>query len=228
MLGDSLRLVAAGILLPSVLGCGRKEGDQNAEPSPRARPMPETPAAALAELRDGNRRFTTQRPLVRTTSEIEHIWTEITVGQRPFATVLGCADSRLAPELIFDQFFGDVFVVREAGNIAASPTNLGSLEYAHSVLGTKVLVVLGHTSCGAVKAAFENAKPGGNIQAVVDKIRPAVAAAPNIDQAISANVKAAIADIRRDSALLAQAESAGKMQIAGAVYTIATGDVAFL
>jgi carbonic anhydrase len=80
--------------------------------------------------------------------------------------VLGCADSRLAPEIIFDQFVGDIFVVREAGNIAVSPSNLGSLEYGQAVLKSKLLVVLGHSDCGAVNAAYPNAEPGGNIQSI--------------------------------------------------------------
>ena len=101
--------------------------------------------------------------------------------EMPFAMVLGCADSRLAPELVFDQFVGDIFVVREAGNIADSPTNLGSLEFGQSVLGAKALLVLGHSGCGAVKAAFENASPGGNIQAIVDRIKPGIAGAADLD-----------------------------------------------
>ncbi len=227
MLGDSLRVFAAGLLAPTALACSSSDED----PPPATtnpRPTPTTPAAALDELKLGNRRFVDGAPLVRSTAEIEKIWTEITVGQMPFATILGCADSRLAPELIFDQFFGDIFVVREAGNIARSPTNLGSLEYAQEVLASKVLVVLGHTSCGAVKAAFDDAKPGGNIQSIVDDIRPGIAGAPDLDAAIAANVKAVIAQIRTGSPLLAKAETDGKMTIVGAVYKIASGAVTFL
>jgi carbonic anhydrase len=127
------------------------------------RPAPATPDEALAELKAGNVRFVERTPQARDIDEIKEIWTSISSGQAPFATVLGCADSRLAPELIFDQFFGDIFVVREAGNIADSPTNLGSLEYGQAVLGSRLVLVLGHTSCGAVKAAFGKDDPGGNI-----------------------------------------------------------------
>src|SRR4029079_2635273 len=121
------------------------------------------------------------------------------------------------PELIFDQFFGDIFVVREAGNIADSPTNLGSLEYAQAVLGSKAIVVLGHTSCGAVKAAFDDAKPGGNVDAIVGAIRPGIAGAKTIEDATSANVRAVIAMIRARSPLLKAAEDGGKIKMVGAV-----------
>jgi len=195
---------------------------------PVGMPSPKTPDEALAALKAGNKRFADRKPQVRSTDEIENIWTHISLGQAPFATVLGCADSRLAPELIFDQFFGDVFVVREAGNIADSPTNLGSLEYGQAVLGSKALLVLGHTSCGAVKAAFDDAKPGGNIDSIVAAIRPGIAGSKTMDDAIAANVRAVIKTIREKSPLLRDAESAGKIKIAGAVYTISDGTVAFL
>lgn len=189
---------------------------------------PTTPDEALATLAAGNKRFVAQTPEVRSTQDIERRWTEIAVGQAPFATVLACADSRLAPELIFDQFFGDIFVVREAGNIADSPTNLGSLEYAQLVLGSKAILVLGHSSCGAVKAAFDDVKPGGNIDAIVAAIRPGIAGAKTIEAATTANVRAVINRIREKSQLLRDAESSGKIKIAGAVYTINTGVVTYL
>ena len=148
--------------------------------------------------------------------------------QAPFATVLGCADSRLAPELIFDQFFGDIFVVREAGNIAASPTNLGSLEFAQAALGVKLVLVLGHSACGAVRAALNGDRPGGNIQAVVDAIEPGIKGATTLDEAIVDNVHATIATIRAQSAILRSAEAGGAIAISGSVYDIASGVVTFL
>lgn len=212
---------SAGALVASAgLGCG--------DASHAATPPPSTPDEALEALRAGNRRFVDHTPAVRSTEEIEHIWTEIAVGQAPFATILCCADSRLAPEIIFDQFLGDVFVVREAGNIADSPTNLGSLEYAQAVLGSKLLLVLGHTSCGAVRAAFENAAPGGNIDAIIAAIRPGIAGASDLDDATRRNVGAVQQRIREQSPLLREAESTGKMRIVGGLYTIRTGEVAFL
>lgn len=192
-----------------------------------AGPPPATPDAALAALKAGNKRFVDNTPQVRSTEEIEDIWTSISGGQAPFASVLGCADSRLAPELIFDQFFGDVFVVREAGNIADSPTNLGSLEFGQAVLGSKLILVLGHSSCGAVKAALEGATPGGNIQSIVDAIRPGIAGAKTLEEATAANVRAVQERIRDKSPLLKKAEADGKIKIVGGVYTIATGTVEF-
>jgi carbonic anhydrase len=202
------------------LGRGSSNAQQEAQPR--------NPQEALQALRDGNRRFFEQKPKVRSTAEIEQIWTHTAVTQTPFATVLGCADSRLSPELIFDQFIGDLFVVREAGNIAGGPTNLGSLEYAQAVLGSKLVLVLGHTSCGAVKAAFTGATPGGNIQSIVDTIRPAIKGATSLDQAVRDNVFAVIKTVRLNSPLLRQAELKGDLAISGAVYDIATGMVQFL
>jgi len=192
-----------------------------------SQPPPATPDEALAALKAGNKRFVDHEPQVRSTEEIEDIWTSISGGQAPFASVLGCADSRLAPELIFDQFFGDLFVVREAGNIADSPTNLGSLEFGQAVLGSKLILVLGHSSCGAVKAALEGATPGGNIQSIVDAIKPGIAGAKTLEEATVANVHAVEDRIRAKSPLLKAAEDAGKIKIVGGVYTIATGTVTF-
>lgn len=228
-LRGALGLLAAGASLPHVLGCRETTRKPTPGPAPVPRAsQPSTPDEALAALRAGNRRFSERRSQVRDPGEIERIWTEIAVGQAPFAAILGCADSRLSPELIFDQFFGDVFVVREAGNIAASPTNLGSLEYAVAVLESKLLLVLGHSSCGAVKAAFANEKPGGNIQAVVDAIKTGIGGATTLDEAIARNVSAVIAQVRGGSALLRDAEAQRRIKIVGAVYDIASANVAFL
>ena len=205
-----------------------RTGTARAKTTPPSRPAPATADEALAALKAGNERFVKHTPQVRDTEEIEEIWTSISGGQAPFATVLGCADSRLAPELIFDQFFGDIFVVREAGNIADSPTNLGSLEYGQAVLGSKLVLVLGHTSCGAVKAAFGKDDPGGNIQAIVDAIRPGIAGSKTVEDATIANVRAVQTRIREKSAILRDAEKAGKIRIVGGVYTIATGTVSWL
>jgi carbonic anhydrase len=213
---------AAGAALPAAAR-GAPAGE-----TPAPGPSPATPDEALAALKSGNARFVEGRPRVRSTTEIEHIWTELSVGQAPFATVLGCADSRLAPELIFDQFLGDVFVVREAGNVADSPTNLGSLEFGQSVLGSKLVLVLGHTSCGAVRAALDGANPGGNIQAIVDAIKPGIAGARDLEDATVRNVRAVKERIRVQSPPLRAAESAGRIRIAGAVYDIRTGEVTFL
>ncbi len=191
-------------------------------------PRPDTPDEAIAVLMEGNKRFVDRRPEVRDTAEIKTVWTSISTGQQPFATILTCADSRLGPELIFDQFVGDIFVVREAGNIADSPTNLGSIEFGQAVLGSKVLMVLGHSDCGAVKAALEKATPGANIQAIIDAIAPGIAGATNLEDAITRNVRAVIDRIRTKSTLLRDAEKAGAVKIVGAVYKIKTAEVTLL
>jgi carbonic anhydrase len=213
--------VAAG--LSWTLGCGNSS---SADPGPQ--PQPQNPQEALQALVDGNRRFFEEKPLVRSTAEVEQIWIHTSMTQTPFATVVGCADARLGPELIFDQFINDLFVVREAGNIATSPTNLGSLEYGQAELGSKLILVLGHTSCGAVRAAFTGATPGGNIQAVVDAITPGIAGATTLEEATEDNVNAVIATIRSDSPLLRKAESDRKIDIVGGIYDITTGVVRFL
>jgi carbonic anhydrase len=186
-----------------------------------------TSEEAFTELDNGNARFVARTPSVRDTAELDRIWTQNAMTQLPFAAILTCADSRLAPEIIFDQFLGDIFVVREAGNIATSATNLGSLEYSQAVLGVKALLVLGHSSCGAVDAAFKNQHPGGNIDAIVDAISPNIAGASTLDDAIARNVKATIAQIRSMSAIIKSAEDAGKLQLRGAVYNLATGIVTY-
>ncbi|GJF09017.1 carbonic anhydrase [Mycolicibacterium cyprinidarum] len=209
----------------AVAACGSEKSDDSAmqdEPPP---PRPSTPEDAIQVLMDGNERFQKREPQIRSTAQIDAIWGEITHSQAPFAMVLGCADSRLAPEVLFDQFVGDVFVVREAGNIAVSATNLGSLEFGHAVLKAKALVVLGHSSCGAVDAAFTNATPGGNIQSIVDAIKPGIVGASDLDDAIVRNVRATIDTVRKDSKLLADAEKSGALKIAGAVYDIKTSTV---
>jgi carbonic anhydrase len=212
--------VAAGLTLG--VGCGGSSDAQEFM-------QPQDRDEALQALKDGNRRFYEQKPRVRSTREIERIWTKTEYSQAPFASVLGCADSRLAPELIFDQFIGDVFVVREAGNIANSPTNLGSLEYAQAVLKSKLILVLGHTDCGAVSAAFGGGTYDCNIQAIVDAIRPGIAGATTLDEAITDNVFAVIEEIRANSPLLRDAEEKDKeIYIVGGHYDVATGKVQFL
>lgn len=213
----------------AVAACGSKQTAEEVRQSVGPPPNPKTPDEAIKVLAEGNARFAARTPQIRETADIELLWsTGIYANQEPFATVLGCADSRLAPELIFDQFVGDIFVVREAGNIADSPTNLGSLEYSQAVLKSKVLVVLGHSDCGAVNAAYTNAEPGANIQSIINVIKPGIAGATSLDDAIVSNVRAVKDRVRRDSTLLREAELAGDFTIVGAYYDIKTATVRFL
>lgn len=218
-------LGALPIVALTAAACGSRPSPEEVRKAAGPPPAPATPDEAIAVLMAGNTRFARRTPQIRDVADVEVLWTEISGGQTPFAMVLGCADSRLAPELVFDQFVGDIFVVREAGNIAESPTNLGSLEYGQAVLKAKALVVLGHSGCGAVKSAYENAAPGGNIQAIIDVIKSGISGATDLDDAIVRNVRAVMTRIRTASPLLAEAERQGGMKIVGAVYDIDSATV---
>ena len=221
-------LGAIPLLALGAAACSSLHSPEQVLQDARTPPKPATPDEAIRQLAEGNARFAKRAPTIRDTADIEVIWSDITHSQNPFATVLGCADSRLAPELIFDQFVGDLFVVREAGNIAQTATDLGSLEYGQAVLKSQALVVLGHSDCGAVKAAFQNAQVGGNMQAFVDFIKVGIAGAANLDDAIVRNVRSVIDHVRKNSEILRGAEQTGAVKIVGAIYDIKTATVRFL
>ena len=227
----SRRLILGALPAAAALAaaCSPKQSTETAKQAPPAPPEPKTPDEAIKVLMDGNGRFAARTPQIRDIADIEELWISgIAKNQEPFAMVLGCADSRLAPELIFDQFVGDIFVVREAGNIANSPTNIGSLEYGQAVLHAKALVVLGHSDCGAVNAAFTSSAPGANIQSIVDAIKPGITGASTLDEAIVRNVAAVIEHVRTHSPLLADAEKSGAFKIVGGIYDIKTAKVRLL
>ena len=196
-----------------------------------------SPAKALELLKEGNQRFTAKQQVERDLNlQVE----QTSTGQFPFATVLSCIDSRVPAELVFDQGIGDIFSVRIAGNFVNSDI-LGSMEFASKLAGTKLILVLGHTACGAVKGACDHAELG-NLTGMLDKIAPAVDAvtepaaaadrtSANIDfvNAVGAkNVTLTIERIREESPVLAEMEQAGEIQIVGGMYDIATGQVNFL
>ena len=154
-------------------------------------------------------------------------------GQKPFATVLACSDSRVPPELLFDQGLGDIFVVRVAGNVV-DPISLGSIEYAAEHLGAPVLFILGHSKCGAVKATLElKGKPEGNIGAIVKKIMPAADTAKKkggtpdeiFETAIKENVKNVYKDIMKNSKIMKHLSEEGEVTIVGGEYDITTGKI---
>lgn len=226
---DRSRRIVLGALPAAALLAAACGSTETAKQAPAAAPHPTTPDEAIGVLMDGNARFAARLPEIRNTAEIDTVWAGgVEHKQEPFAMILGCADSRLAPEVIFDQFVGDVFVVREAGNIAVSPTNLGSLEYGQAVLHAKALVVLGHSDCGAVNAAFKASTPGGNIQSIVDAIKPGIAGASSLDDAIVRNVEAVLAHLRAHSPVLAEAEKGGTFKMVGAAYDIKSARVRLL
>ena len=195
-----------------------------------------SPKEALAILVDGNQRFIND---VKRDQNLSLIREELKEKQEPFAAVLGCSDSRTSLELIFDQSLGDIFSVRIAGNFVNEDI-LGSMEFACKLAGTKVLVVLGHTACGAVKGACDHARLG-NLTALINKLEPAVDAvespadadlrnSSNIDfvnDVAAKNVEMTIDNIRSRSSILAEMETKGEIKIVGGMYDIATGKVSY-
>src|SRR5210317_2469674 len=195
-----------------------------------------TPAKSLQFLKEGNLRF--QNNLKANRNLLEQV-NDTSEGQFPFATILSCIDSRVSSELIFDQGLGDIFSIRIAGNFVNEDI-LGSMEFACKLAGTKLIVVLGHTACGAVKGACDHARLG-NLTALINKIEPAVEAvkepqeeslrnSSNIDfvnTVAEKNVEMTIAEIRSSSPVLAEMEQNGEIDIVGAMYDISTGLVHF-
>ena len=189
------------------------------------------PADALRMLKDGNQRFTTGRSLQRNfPSQVK----ATAKGQYPFAMILGCMDSRVSAELVFDQGIGDVFSGRVAGNIVDEDV-LGSLEYAAKVAGVKLIVVMGHSSCGAVKGAIEDVRLG-NLTALLAKIRPSVQSTPGkadehdavfVTKVAEANVRNSIKEIRQKSPVLKALVDSGAVGLVGALYDVESGKVTF-
>jgi carbonic anhydrase len=210
-------VVGAGALAAGALGVGAARGD--------GAPLPpvDTPAEALARLRDGNARFIAGKPDApnRDLAQLR----ALAPKQMPFAAVLGCADSRVPVEIVYDQGFGDLFVVRVAGNVATA-VEIASLEYAAAVLDVEVIKVLGHTNCGAVKAALAGDAVPGQISTLFQHIVPALQRKTmDLDAAIAANVRYQVRKLRDASPLLAQRVAAGQLVIEGGVIDLETGAV---
>jgi carbonic anhydrase len=186
-----------------------------------------SPEAALQALMDGNRRFTSGR-LTAFEEDLAILKQNTIEKQEPFAAVLSCADSRVPVELIFDQTIGHIFVTRIAGNIATSEI-IASLEYGLAVLGTKVIVVMGHGGCGAVKATIQAKEVPGQISALYPHIQPAVGqSGPNVDAAIKANAKIQAALLRESSTVILGLMKEGRLKVVAAYYDLATGSVTLL
>jgi carbonic anhydrase len=195
---------------------------------------------ALARLREGNRRFAANAP--RAAEQLTHARRAALVdGQEPFAIILGCSDSRVPAELVFDQGLGDLFVIRVAGNIVA-PSLVGSIEFAATKFGTRLVVVLGHTQCGAVLATLEElrrpaASQSPNLRSIVDRVRPSVEAllATNlrddpdalVREAVRANVRASVDHLRHGSEILERLIAEEGLRVVGAEYSLETGVVEF-
>lgn len=189
------------------------------------------PADAISKLKEGNGRYTSgnlQHP-----GQTAERRTELANTQHPFAAILSCSDSRVPPEIVFDQGLGDLFIVRVAGNVINNE-GLGSLEYTVDHLGTRLIVVLGHQSCGAVDAAKKTiaakGKAPGHIQSLVTAIKPAVEATAkgDLEATIKANVKNVVQALRSSTPILKAEVDSGKIQVIGGYYSLDTGAVTFL
>ncbi len=195
-----------------------------------------TPEQALQRLANGNRRF---QEASGTSSARSWSRDHATEAQRPFAIVLGCSDSRTPVEILFDEGFGDLFVVRIAGNIVA-PSVVGSIEFAASQFGSRLVVVMGHTRCGAVAATVKAIETGlgpesKNIRAITDRIAPHIEglvqpADPEgtLREAVRANVRASADHLRHGSRIIEELVVAGRLAVVGAEYELETGAVHFL
>ena len=228
-----------------------------AEPTDRDRPMI-SPTEAISRLKEGNGRFISgnmQHPhdsaderayiaknsyenpdtisLGMTSEQAAKRRGELTKSQHPFAIILSCSDSRVPPEIVFDEGLGDLFIVRVAGNVLNNE-GLGSIEYGVDVLGARLILVLGHQSCGAVDAAMKTVaakgKAPGHIQSLVTAIKPVVQSTPkgDLDTMIKANVKHVVDALRSSTPILKAKVDSGDVQVIGGYYTLDTGAVTFL
>jgi carbonic anhydrase len=198
-----------------------------------------TATEALARLQEGNRRFVVNQTSPDAIDRARRA--ALAAGQEPFAIILGCSDSRVPAELVFDQGFGDLFVIRVAGNIVA-PSQVGSVEFAASRFGTRLVVVLGHSGCGAITATLEEitgraTSQSRNLRSIVDRVRPSVEALlanPHgqredvlLREAVRANVRASVNHLRHGSELLEQLRLDDGLMVVGAEYSLETGVVTF-
>jgi carbonic anhydrase len=219
----AVSLLVAGLALAGQFALAEppKHGEQ---------PAKVAPADALARLKAGNQRFVAGK--LQHPNQNPKRRTELATGQRPFAIILGCADSRTSPEVLFDQGLGDLFVVRVAGNVLDDHT-LASIEYAVDHLGARLIVVLGHQRCGAVQAAKETldskAEAPAHINSLVAAIQPAVEATrgADVESTIKANVENVVQNLRSSEPVLKKEVEAGAVSVVGAYYNLDSGAVAF-
>ncbi len=193
---------------------------------------------ALGRLREGNRRFASNLANRETNAARR---ADLVSGQEPFAIILGCSDSRVPAEIVFDQGLGDLFVIRVAGNIVA-PSQVGSVEFAATRFGTRLVVVLGHSQCGAIVATLEElqrpaASQSRNLRSIVDRVRPSVATLFEtqlrddtdalVHHAVRANVRASVSHLRHGSEILERLIDREGLLVVGAEYSLETGEVEF-
>lgn len=194
--------------------------------------MKEKPAADanLKKLLDGNKRYVNEK--AKHPHQSSRRRKEVSKGQKPFAIVVGCSDSRIPPEIVFDQGLGDLFIVRVAGNIVDNVA-LGSIEYAVDHLGVELVVVLGHGACGAVTAASKGSKAPGHIGCIMEAIAPALKTVKGkegdfVDNAIKANVDIVVSRIATTDPILSKSVKKGTLKVVGTYYNIESGVVEVL
>lgn len=185
---------------------------------------------ALKKLIEGNKRFASLKQ--KHPNQGVRRRAEVSKGQKPFAVIVGCSDSRIPPEILFDQGIGDIFVIRDAGNIVDDVV-LGSIEYAVDHLGTRLVVILGHSKCGAVTATVQGGEAHGHVGSIVKAIIPAVKKAKGekgdlIDNAIRANIGIVTKQVKSSTPVIAKLVRTGKVKVVGAHYDIDTGLVQIL
>jgi carbonic anhydrase len=200
----------------------------------------ESAVDALERLREGNRRFVSEWRR-HDTQASQARRAEVAAGQEPFAIILGCSDSRVPAEIVFDQGLGDLFVIRVAGNIVA-PSQIGSVEFAATRFGTRLVVVLGHSQCGAILATLEDLQQPSEershtLRSIVDRVRPSVEGllateirndpVALVEQAVRANIRASADHLRHGSAILEELVDTDGMLMVGAEYSLDTGLVDF-
>ena len=211
-------------LSTTLVACGAIGGSA-AEPTPE--PAVTGPDDALQRLLDGNQRYVNNKAVDPNQSENRRI--EVATGQHPFATILGCVDSRVPPEIVFDRGLGDLFVIRTAGQVVDQAV-LGSIEFGSFEFGIPLIFVLGHESCGAVTAALEaHGEAGGSIGYLVEAITPAIEAAhgqegDELDNAVKANVSLVVEQLKQ-SPILSEAITAGTLKIVGGRYDLDKGAI---
>jgi carbonic anhydrase len=206
---------AAVVLLPGYLGADA--------------PSTVNADEALKLLKEGNERFTSGKLNSVTPEELTQRRGELATGQKPFAVLVCCSDSRVGPEIVFDQELGNIFVVRTAGQVLDA-AGIGSIEYAVAHLGSPLIMVLGHESCGAVAAAVADAKEPGHIGDVIKAIRPAVEKAKDmkgneLNNAIEVNVQDIVARLKKTGPIISEKVKSGQVKIVGGVLSLKSGNV---
>jgi carbonic anhydrase len=225
--GPSRRSFLRNTTRGTIMAVGSGLGMEFARPSLALAQNPSSPDAALRELMAGNQRFTSGR-LTAHEHDLDILKRHTIEKQEPFAMILSCADSRVPVELIFDQSIGHIFVTRIAGNFI-TPEVIASIEYGAAVLGTELILVMGHSGCGAVKAAIQAKEVPGQISALYSHIQPAVdQAGPNLEAAIRANAQIQAALLRKASTVVSGLLKENKLKVIAAYYALATGSVTLL